>query len=258
MRTQGFDKPTPSHYHDLANHFPHRFLTTNRRSLPMSLVCVFVFIAQHLGLQASPVNFPSKVLAHISIPSSDESQSSEFWVDVFDASTQCILDPVNDIPAMLAASGLPAHHAHDVLGPATPSDIFVRIVHNIHRSLSLHPDSPEDEQSRFVAAYAVSSAIMLLHPVGPHMDSVLGFLTRFPLDLDAVLIQTIVPTFPELSKMTALRVISDHKISEKRMTKKRATNDIVKYYVGLCIRHRKYGYEGVILSWDVSLLNFCS
>ncbi|KZS96053.1 hypothetical protein SISNIDRAFT_483454 [Sistotremastrum niveocremeum HHB9708] len=250
MRSEGFDKPTPTHYHDLANHFPHRFLHTNRRCLPMSLVCIFVVIAQHLGLNASPVNFPSKVLAHISVPGTAGAKSSDLWIDVFDASTLCILDPNHDIPPMLVAAGLTAEQVHDVLGPAGPSDIFVRIVHNIHRSLALHPDSPEGEQSRFVAAYAVSSAIMLLHPVGPHVDSLLGFLTRFPLDLDAVLLRTIVPAIPEHSRMTAIRMINEHRLSERRGTKKRLLNENVKHYVGLCIRHKKYGYEGVILSWD--------
>lgn len=47
------------------NNFPHHFLTTHRRTLPLSLVCVFVSIARRLGVNAYPVRSTPHVTAYL-------------------------------------------------------------------------------------------------------------------------------------------------------------------------------------------------
>ncbi|QRV90553.1 F-box only protein 21 [Ceratobasidium sp. AG-Ba] len=77
MRSQGFrrtqgDQP----YDDLMSGFPHAFTTTNRSSVPMSLVCTFVAITTRLGLLAGPVGILGHVHAWIGLPSDQQSESS--------------------------------------------------------------------------------------------------------------------------------------------------------------------------------------
>jgi F-box protein 21 len=47
------------------NRFPHAYLSTHKRAIPISLVHIFASIGTRLGLQVSPVNYPGTVLAHV-------------------------------------------------------------------------------------------------------------------------------------------------------------------------------------------------
>ena len=47
------------------NRFPHAYLTTHKKAIPISLVHIFAAIGVRLGLQVSPVNYPGTVLAYV-------------------------------------------------------------------------------------------------------------------------------------------------------------------------------------------------
>lgn len=67
-------------FHDLHNPFPHFYLTSHKRSIPLSLVHIFVLIAQSFGIAAFPFRIPYHVLVHITVP---DPEVDDFFVDVF-------------------------------------------------------------------------------------------------------------------------------------------------------------------------------
>ena len=56
----------------MENYYPHKFLTTEHRTLPMTLVWTFVCLATRFGFEARPVGNPETVLAAIKLPKSTE------------------------------------------------------------------------------------------------------------------------------------------------------------------------------------------
>lgn len=56
---------TADDFYGHQNSFPHFFLRTHKRTIPISLVCIFVAIARRLGLPAIPLNTPGRVLAYL-------------------------------------------------------------------------------------------------------------------------------------------------------------------------------------------------
>ncbi|KAF9056111.1 hypothetical protein BJ165DRAFT_477418 [Panaeolus papilionaceus] len=66
MFQSGFGRYVDDHFSfDILNNFPHAYLSTNKRTLPISLVHIFVAICSRLSIRASPINFPGTVLAHV-------------------------------------------------------------------------------------------------------------------------------------------------------------------------------------------------
>ncbi|RXW24004.1 hypothetical protein EST38_g1840 [Candolleomyces aberdarensis] len=65
MTDEGFSLAPRVHFRSLMNHFPHTYLTTNKSTIPISLVHVALHLARHVGLDVSPVNFPGTVLGRV-------------------------------------------------------------------------------------------------------------------------------------------------------------------------------------------------
>ncbi|KAJ3925586.1 MAG: hypothetical protein NXY57DRAFT_1051669 [Lentinula lateritia] len=80
MTTEGYRTVDPPNFHDLHNPFPHFYLTSHKRSIPLSLVHIFVLIAQSFGIAAFPFRIPYHVLVHITVP---DPEVDDFFVDVF-------------------------------------------------------------------------------------------------------------------------------------------------------------------------------
>ncbi|KAJ3850106.1 hypothetical protein EV368DRAFT_66886 [Lentinula lateritia] len=76
--TEGYGTADPPNFHDL---FPHFYLTSHKRSILLSLVHIFVSIAQSFGIAAFPFRLPYHVLVHITVP---DTEVDNFYVDVFE------------------------------------------------------------------------------------------------------------------------------------------------------------------------------
>ncbi|KAL5519472.1 hypothetical protein ACEPAH_1155 [Sanghuangporus vaninii] len=63
MRSRSFSRAGQMSFYDFRNSIPHLFLTTSTRSLPISLVFIFVGIMKRFGLEVSPLNTPNCVTA---------------------------------------------------------------------------------------------------------------------------------------------------------------------------------------------------
>ena len=112
-------------YHDMGNHFPHRFLTTNRQTLPMSLVWTFVCLATRFGFEARPVNYPETVLAAIKLPESKE------WIYVNLSREELTTQTKAEI-SMSLQPGFP----RKLVQPATTRSIILRAMNNVFVSMT--------------------------------------------------------------------------------------------------------------------------
>ena len=107
-------------YHDIENHYPHKFLTTNHQTLPMSLVWTFVCLATRFGFEARPIGYPGTVIAAIKLPESNE----WLYVDLFreELATQT--------EAEISVS-LQPRFPPEFVQPATTQSIMTRAINNV-------------------------------------------------------------------------------------------------------------------------------
>ncbi|KAI5122365.1 hypothetical protein M0805_004122 [Coniferiporia weirii] len=132
MRSQGLDRASPDQFYDFHNSLPHSFLSDRRRSLPISLVFVFVSIAKRLGLQASPLDVPNCVIAvvrgtivdvsnaevHPILRTSEEFNDSIFSVPNQARLTTSLLERAArniEVAAFHSELGLPSYSSYEVL-----------------------------------------------------------------------------------------------------------------------------------------------
>ncbi|TCD62407.1 hypothetical protein EIP91_006935 [Steccherinum ochraceum] len=241
---EGFGLAEGVAFQRLLNQFPHSFLQRgNRHTIPMSLVFVFVAMARRMGINASPVNYPGAVQAHV-LPK-DPSESS-FLLDV--ASDNPAPVPVGDVP-----SGLDA----DMVQPASSLTMLMRAFNNIisfarfERILGPSPGAPNwSFEAQDSAFYLMTMCTMLRSqpmnsfPAPPEFN---------PLDLVAVLLDKLTPKLPTVSRNMLTKFLNDSwKASEDRASQVRhrdATSQMTGF-VGMVFEHRRYKYIGCIYAWD--------
>lgn len=104
----------------MENHYPHKFLTTNRQTLPMSLVWTFVCLATRFGFEARPVGYPGTVLAAIMLP------ERKGWLYINLSREELATQTETEISRSLQP-GFP----RDFVQPATTQSIITRAVNNV-------------------------------------------------------------------------------------------------------------------------------
>ena len=107
-------------YHDMENHYPHKFLTTNHQTLPMSLVWTFVCLATRFGFEARPVGYPGTVIAAIKLPESKE----WLYVDLFREELTTQTEAEISVP-------LQPRFPRELVEPATTQSIITRAINNV-------------------------------------------------------------------------------------------------------------------------------
>ncbi|EMD41920.1 hypothetical protein CERSUDRAFT_110478 [Gelatoporia subvermispora B] len=237
LRNHGFTPAEGLDFHDPLNQFPHAFLNDHRRSIPMSLVYVFTGICRRLGIDAAPVNYPERVLAHVTAPGP---HGATLLFDVFNGRS-----PVDR--ASVAGGGT----VSDFLLPCAPVVMLQRAANNIinfvqfqrvHRSASL-------TEANLWADYAACTCF-LLRTQEAHLAT---HITQFkPYDGIAVLCDVLAPVL----NANARRVLEEQagdieKQDEQRaQTKYRRSEHKVAHFVGLVFKHARYGYTGCITGWE--------
>ncbi|KAG7099605.1 hypothetical protein E1B28_001433 [Marasmius oreades] len=132
MHDEGFGRVDADSFHNIKNQFPHCYLTTNRKTIPISLVHIFVAIGRAVGIQASPVDFPGRVLAHVADPRENE---DDFFVDAFVDLSDPILSLRDDIPRLLSRQGIPPDRTVDYISPCGPISMLLRAGRNVMAAL---------------------------------------------------------------------------------------------------------------------------
>jgi F-box protein 21 len=278
MRNQGFDdagrechhiyyypiyssRAPIENFHHLFNHFPHRFLSTHRKTIPLSLVYIFVAIARRLGIEASPTDFPHRVMAHVSSPNP---AISDIYVDVYGSSTKAILSTRDDVPRLLLQAGIHPDAILQYISPSTSSPMLLRAARNILSSLRMLPleangtndVSEADCQAAMYASYCVN---MLLTGDVQVVHHLVHNLSNFPLDLGPVLHDT----FAALLQPTNRRIVMDNcndaigtdEKAAKVVNRRSETTEPIKYFIGMVFEHAEQGYLGCIKGWEVQCIS---
>ena len=123
----------------MRNHFLHKVLTTHRKTLPLSLVAVFVVITNRLGIPSKVVGFPGHV--HAFVPLSLEASSSRIHISpYYDALNEGIhVDVFNsDTAPLIDIISLLRRGPQDQLKPASIHDMVFCAGRNILTSAQLH------------------------------------------------------------------------------------------------------------------------
>ncbi|KAH7345414.1 hypothetical protein B0J17DRAFT_639794 [Rhizoctonia solani] len=258
MVRQGFKKADGDHYYDLMNHFPHRFMTTNRRTLPMSLVYTFVAIVTRLGLRASPVGFPGHVHAWIALPDSGPKwEDGSLAVDVFGSQEAPILSK-ETLMTKLQELGVPESQQRSLIAPAPASEMVFRAANNILHSVTRvqnQMDLSVSPETRAAALYASATAFLIARPEAADASRFIGGIMSvvkeyFPLDTEPVLSRALgqlLTRDPHQSVGFQLR----HSVNRLKQDYTEVNGrGPVQWWVGLVFRHRKFGYMGLVTGWD--------
>ncbi|KAF8741749.1 Hemimethylated DNA-binding protein YccV like, partial [Rhizoctonia solani] len=260
MADQGFKRAAGEHYYDLMGHFPHKFMTTNRRTLPMSLVYTFVALVTRLGLRASPVGFPGHVHAWIALPDSGSDwEVGSLAVDVFNADKEPFLSE-EILREKLRELGVPEGQRKALMGPAEASEMVFRAANNILHSVTSvrvqhRMDTLVSSETRAAALYASATTFLIARPEAADASRFIGGIMSvvkeyFPLDTEPVLARALCGLLmrdPHQSIGFQLRHVVDRLKQEHIVMKGRGS---VQWWVGLVFRHRKFGYIGLVLGWD--------
>ncbi|KAH7916417.1 YccV-like-domain-containing protein [Hygrophoropsis aurantiaca] len=253
MRTEGFKAVDGRNFYSLHSRLPHCFLTTHKATIPISLVFVFVCIARRLGIDASPVDFPTKVLAIVSSP---DPTVPDIYVDVFGSDIQAILSATLDIPILLAGSGVPPNSTARYIQPASTDFILIRASRNILAS-SWMPHGINISDDDKIAAQYIGRAIGLLFLNERHyLVGVQNLFLEFPLDTSAVMMDSLSTCLTgglrdELMASCTLAIEQEE--SASLVVNRRSTlppGIEIRYFVGMVFQHQLLGYIGYIYGWE--------
>ncbi len=99
------------------------YVIQNKKGIPISLVCVYILVAQRLGLKVEGCNYPGHFLAKV------YNENEVFLVDCFHGGKIMTMEEFSD--SYLTSS----HGLNRMLNfPPTPSDIVRRVLLNLNRA----------------------------------------------------------------------------------------------------------------------------
>ncbi|KAG1754890.1 YccV-like-domain-containing protein [Suillus paluster] len=249
----GFEAADGQQFHVLQNRFPHLFLTTHKATIPISLVYVFVCIAQKIGVTAAPVDFPTRVLAIVSSPDPDV---SDIFIDVFGSRTQAILTLRDDIPHFLLQAGITPTSMLRYITPASSESMLVRASRNVLASFSNFPENPVSEDVLHTAFYASLVVNVIFMNNHRYLSNIINHINRFLLDLLPVLVDSLTPLLnsrlQEQLTTHCKAVIEEEKEAAATSHPRSALTREVKFFVGMVFKHAAHRYVGYIYGWDAS------
>ncbi|KII94085.1 hypothetical protein PLICRDRAFT_171762 [Plicaturopsis crispa FD-325 SS-3] len=256
MRSEGFDSVVPNNFHDIHNHFPHFYLHSHRKTIPLPLVAVFVSIAGRLGIQASPVDFPAKVIAHVSSP---DPNTPDIYVDVYASAARPILSVRNDLMQLLMNAGVAPPTVGRHIAPTSAAPMLLRAARNIlqsYRLIYVQADARPAEAITQPAVYAALCASLLLTNDPRLCAPMLDYISAFPLDVAAVLLDRFSPCLQPASQSTLKQVCLSALADDEHeaLTTHRRSPHSVRFFVGLVFQHLHHGYKGVVIGWDPTCL----
>lgn len=272
----GIEKDAPDH--TLQNTFIGLALRDkNHPSMSPISVAVYCSVAQRLGLQAYPCGFPFNVLVIVkpcegfdmdgrAIQSSQEGEP--MYLDPFRSDQELL---VSGLQNQLAAMGVPTSDHKSLLDSSPAADHIHRTALNIISAVQ-----KESEPRAYLAssvsypidcASAFYGALWALTILGgnkvPHnarRAKCLSYIIEHLRDqffMDVGLAERyILPTFPSrvLSIPVADAIRKIRQIDMKPKAIKRRNNigrAQVKYRIGQVFSHVRYGYQAVIIGWDI-------
>jgi F-box protein 21 len=273
-------------YHRMHNNFLSRVLRDSKHeALPLICVSIYCCIASRVKLLARPCAFPMHVYAVVSAPDgqdldgknvSPDAMQERMYIDPFRSSVDV---PVSQLKSELRRMGVAALADELYLGPAGTLEITLRTGRNIMISVQMIQTNAQEEgmdaeirtptwttvspdmDSSF---YASLWATCLLHDHSTagnqRRRQYLPFIcehfqSHFPWDAQLIKdhIAPLFHGFPEYNHL--LEIINMVRNADRRpmVSVPRSNNakaESVKYHVGDVFKHRRYGYEGIVVGWD--------
>ncbi|KAH9942962.1 hypothetical protein B0H21DRAFT_866326 [Amylocystis lapponica] len=239
-----------SHWYNILIQFPHAFLSEGpyRKTLPMSLVYVFVAVARRLGIQASPTNFPGKVLCHIAAA---DPAAPDMLFDMCSDNPPHVFsskDPVR----MRADVGLPPNAPDDYVLPCSAATALHRAGGNIVMAVRwIHRRAPAVRVVPEIPTWAsyAASCVFLFHT--PDLRLLARVAEWKPLDAVAVVQDGICPALAS-AMQTALAGICARQLETEELggaVWPRAGAGAVRFFVGLVVEHVDAGFVGCVRGW---------
>ncbi len=275
LRAKGLLGISNTDYYALRNNFIGiALLDSEHGSLPLQSVAIYCAVAERLGIDARPNNFPRHVFAVVQAPPGQtldggrrdpqEQEGVPSSTTVMYLDPWCSIDEVqeDDLRRTLFLGGLPPSQHALHLSPANVSEMVLRTGRNI---MQPRPDTEP------AAQYALHWALFILGSNDAHELGLPG-LSRFTsLDFviaeaahdrpeDIGLLEAAVPPLlleanaignwlQELNGLLASRRADDLD-GKKPRAREGAGADAVRYRVGHHFRHARYNYEGLVVGWD--------
>lgn len=245
-------------FFDMMNHFPHAYLTTNKRTLPIALVHVFVSLAKRLGLDASPINFPEKVLCHVKSPRQGD---RPYHVNVFvRESSKCMIE-MQDLGLHLSDPGLlhsiPNAYLSRYLDPADPSVMLLRAARNILVSYS-HASHLSYDMAQG-CLYLAMVIHLMFHGDVEGIGQIMRTVDLRPVDCATFLMDKLAPLLatPSRNMLEAhCKAVLEDEAIDAEIVHVRNSSQRVQYFIGLPFRHRRHGYIACTIQWDVGTFDF--
>ena len=232
----------------------------------MTLVCIFCGIAQRLGLNASLIGFPQRIICRISGWTSISSSPHRT-----EAPTSYILDIFDDVRVLSAEEihsrleflGIPVAHAENFLHAARPTELVARVGRNIITSLQQEHDGATTQMDTSRSAHAAVAALLFLQP-NNLVDALPNILHQFPMDVYSIEKDYIPVVLREgvegLYMADRLRRIQNTilqkdactiqpRLREQEKNPELGDDKDIIYKIGTIFRHRRWGYTGVIRRW---------
>ncbi|KAK9420589.1 putative Hemimethylated DNA-binding protein YccV like-domain-containing protein [Seiridium unicorne] len=261
-------------YHALKNNFLSTAFTEHS-SLPLQSTAIYCAVAQRLGINAMPSNYPQHVYTVIEAPrgitldgvardreSSLDAEQEYMYMDPWRSSEEV---PVDQLRLRLSQIGISREEQRNY-GPASVIEMTIRTGRNImvsveearHRAVN-DPVFPDLEAAWYSMLWVMvvlgdsddRAAFTRRRQFIPYL--VQHFQAHAPEDIP--LVDLIPPLFEVerehrvlMDMLTASRV---EDMAERTAKPRDAANPSVQYKIGHYFRHRRYQYDGFIIGWDV-------
>ncbi|KAF8167626.1 hypothetical protein B0H34DRAFT_24380 [Crassisporium funariophilum] len=244
MQGRGFVLPSGQEFNSVLHNYPHAYLSTNKKTIPICLVHVFVAIGSRLHLNASPINFPGTVLAYVLPPGAakpiivNPSASS---------SRRFIIDPDLQDPIMQMVPSnvlIPEYFQ-----PCTGMAMLLRASRNVLASIVATHEVPRGIVHPSVL---MAACVHLLFQADDRtVERLFLNITLQPLDC-IFLLDSLAPCLIERCK-TLIERHCQAELADAATTEGDIHSRVdkpVKYFVGMAFVHARYGYLGFIYGWD--------
>lgn len=271
--------PHQEDYHALRNNFISMALFDEQHSsLPLQSVAIYCAVARRLGINAKPSNYPQHVHAVIEAPQ-DRTLDGKHKMPIQGAEPELMhMDPwrtSEEVPQeqlqlRLLQMGAPRHQHIHHLGATTSMELALRTGRNImasvqearerQRGFSSRSRGPDIEAAWYSMLWSMlilgdSNSTTSLHRRRQCLPYLIEhFQAHFPEDMN--LIEKYIPPMFESEREhdILLHLIQQNRTDDRNKkppTFRSAETSAVHHKIGSHFRHRRYGYEGVIVGWDL-------
>lgn len=280
LRSEGLvGNPNIEDYHALRNNFISMALFDEvHTSLPLQSVAIYCAVARRLGVNAKPSNYPGHVHAVIESPPElsldgrprtpqPDMNQELMYMDPWRSSDEV---PSEDLTTRLSQMGAPPHQHPQHLGPASTLEIALRTGRNImtsvqearerQRGITRRGSHPDVEAAWYSMLWSMlvlgdSNSAATLHRRRQCLPYLVEhFQAHFPEDMG--LVEKHIPSMfaEEREHHILLHLINNARANDRTLSphpRDENAKKLVKYKIGHHFTHRRYGYEGVIIGWNI-------